>query len=153
MIRIPKANEVYRHFKGNLYQVLTIAEHSETGEKLVIYQALYGEGKVYARELADFCAELDPLKYPEASQQYRFELQEPEEKALDPFVMDFLEADNCEDRLNILAGCKHQITDDMINTMAMAIDVEVPEGDIMDRYENLKNCLLTIKKFEGRRLR
>ena len=153
MIRTPKANEVYKHFKGNLYQVITVAEHSETGEELVIYQALYGEGKVYARELTNFCEELDREKYPEAAQTHRFELQEQEEKAVDPFVVDFLDADNCEDRLNILAGCKHHITDDMINTMAMAIDVEVPEGNLMDRYDNLKNCLLTIKKFEGRRLR
>ena len=99
MVRIPKANEVYKHFKGNLYQVMTVAEHSETGEELVIYQALYGEGKVYARPLADFCAVLDKGKYPDAAQEHRFELQEPEEMTLDPMVLEFLDADNCEDRL------------------------------------------------------
>ncbi len=39
----------YRHFKGNEYEVLTLAHHSETGEKMVVYRALYGEGGVWVR--------------------------------------------------------------------------------------------------------
>ena len=151
---IPKPHEIYKHFKGNLYQITAIAEHTETGEILVVYQAMYGDFKTYARPLSMFVGLVDKEKYPDVTQEFRFELQGPEaerqkresgsvsgagvtqsqppvsrqsqsdadqspvrpqtqqfqqeeqeeELNIDPMVLEFLDSDSYEQRLNILAG-------------------------------------------------
>ncbi|WP_100658163.1 DUF1653 domain-containing protein [Alteromonas flava] len=49
----------YRHYKGNDYQVIDVATHSEDGSKLVVYRPLYGEGKLWVRPLTMFQETLD----------------------------------------------------------------------------------------------
>lgn len=64
----------FRHFKGDMYLLLEIAEDSETGKTMVVYKALYGDNKVYVREISMFLSKVDREKYPNAEQEYRFEL-------------------------------------------------------------------------------
>lgn len=184
----PRPQEMYRHFKGNLYQIRCLAKHSETGELMVVYQAMYDNFEVYVRPLSLFMDEVDRSKYPEAGQKYRFELLEDaagdveerpstsvrvpvleegavcqekpraaeetsEELNIDPLVLEFLDADSYEERLIILDSLHNRITDDMINTMAVSVDLEIKDGEIEDRYAELRNCLLTFERYECNRLR
>ena len=43
---------IYEHYKGNRYELLYIAKHSETLEQMVVYKALYGEGEIWVRPLS-----------------------------------------------------------------------------------------------------
>lgn len=61
----------YRHFKGNLYMVMSTATHSESGEPFVVYCS--ADGRWWVRPLAMFASEVDREKYPDAAQKYRFE--------------------------------------------------------------------------------
>ena len=71
-------NRIYRHFKGDYYIVVDVAQHSETDEQLVIYRTLYDDGKLYARPYEMFMSKVDREKYPEVEQEYRFQLQDIE---------------------------------------------------------------------------
>lgn len=70
---------LYRHFKGKVYKVLLVAydseiNNNEESRKVVVYEAQYGDKKVWVRDYDMFLSEVDHNKYPEVSQKYRFEL-------------------------------------------------------------------------------
>lgn len=221
MERMPKPGEIYQHFKGNLYRIITLAEHTETAEQMVIYQALYGDLKVYARPLSLFVSEVDRRKYPDVQEKYRFTLlplagmplqtteleagtetaggqsssagrtempdklyretaepkpetaerreedraqssdgtgaaagtEQEEEFQLDPRLLSFLEADSYERKLEIVDSLAGKVDGDMLNTMAVSLDLELSGRDLEEQYLELKNCLLMLEKYECNRLR
>lgn len=78
-----QAGDVVQHFKRNLiksddpnsylYRIICTAIHTETGESMVVYQTLYGEQQTYVRPEKMFLEKVDKDKYPNATQEYRFE--------------------------------------------------------------------------------
>lgn len=205
--RMPRPGELYLHFKKKLYQIITVAKHSETQEMMVVYQALYGDYGTYVRPLDMFVSKVDTEKYPEVTQYYRFQKitrQEAEvlaaapdqakpeqtvseqevpvqadpeqtvaeqeapaqadpepvkseeteqEEDANPILMKFLDADNYDEKYKILVAMRSEITDRLINDLAVVLDVVIPEGDLDERYNQLKNCVETFRKYEITRLR
>lgn len=167
--------EIYRHFKNKLYQIVTVAEHSETGEAYVVYQALYGEFKTYIRPYDMFISEVDRAKYPEVTQKYRFEKVETvqnvtkeapveevnsaptavEEVAegVNPYLMEFFEQRTAAEKIEYLSSIRTKIDDRLINDIAASMDLTVDAGDIDIRYSSLISCLNTMARFECGRLR
>ena len=183
----------YRHFKNKLYQVKGTAIHSETKEKMVIYQGLYGSYEMYVRPYDMFLSEVDHIKYPDVVQKYRFELidiktgksleadyeennqnmesekseeseeseeleeseesEKSEESEEDSKLIRFLDAYDYKEKLDILTSMRGELNDGLIDIMAESIEVAVPEGDITDRYNSLRKCLMAHTKYEGLRLR
>lgn len=183
----------YRHFKDKLYQVKGTAIHSETKEKMVIYQGLYGSYEMYVRPYDMFLSEVDHIKYPDVVQKYRFELidiktgksleadyeennhkmesekleeseeseeleeseesEKSEESEEDSKLIRFLDAYDYKEKLDILTSMRGELNNGLIDIMAESIEVAVPEGDITDRYNSLRKCLMAHTKYEGLRLR
>lgn len=77
-----QTGDIVRHFKREtvdpasdryLYMIVGVAKHSETGEEMMVYSPLYGDGGLFVRPLDMFLSEVDHEKYPQIRQKYRFE--------------------------------------------------------------------------------
>lgn len=128
-------------------------------------------------------SEVDYTKYPNAMQKYRFEkveasyqaeglenesatntIEESEVSALnvddnetqkqtDPALLAFLDADTLEEKYNVLVSVQGRITDYLIDSFAVCLDVVIPEGEVDTRYRQLLSSIRTMQKYESNRLR
>ena len=160
---MPRAGEFYMHFKGKLYQIVTVAIHTETEEPLVVYQAMYGTFKTYARPLAMFLSEVDHEKYPDVQQTYRFQKVELCENAGDQYgikiketeqdseaepLLKFLDETDLHERLNILLQYRDQITETMLESMGMAMDCVLNGKTLEEKYYELDKVIRTKLQYE-----
>ena len=143
----PKKGEIYKHFKGNLYEILAIAKHTETMEDMVVYKEVEGES-VYARPLEMFVSKVDKEKYPEVFQDYRFELQDASTKLS---IMDFLDLTTATDKIQYLETMKDELTEEFIGLAAQCLDFTENDGSLDDRYHALLKYLKTVERYEIRR--
>lgn len=173
--QLPQPGWRYRHFKGGLYQIVTLALNTETGEDMVVYQALYDDFKVYVRPLSMFLSETDFVKYPDSTQPMRFERVDAEDDrnvpkplettscepsfeetteelpdGISPKLIAFLDADSDEERYTILNEMEDIVDDHMIDTMAVVSDLVIEDGPISQRFQELKRCIRTRIQYESK---
>ena len=182
MERLVQPGQFYKHFKDKLYQIITVAEHSETGEKMVVYQALYGDFRTYVRPYEMFVSEVDHEKYPNVAQKYRFELiksenfgntdakpentekaeveeggpvteHDPEHAGVNPDLLAFLELDTMAEKLEMFRDLRKRMDDHLLDSIAASLDIVVEEGTLAKRYQEVLKCLETMEHFECSRFR
>ncbi len=164
--------EIYRHFKGELYQIITVACHYETRESMVVYQALYGDFQVYVRPYDQFLSLVDEKRYPNASQQYRFEkieraakfsgekeggsgvtiVEEREEKPV-LALLGFLDAENLEEKISYLKKWRDTVSQSDLDSIYVALDMKPQTGNVQEQLDGVIQYLSIQRHYDGRRLR
>ena len=167
--RIPKKGDIYRHFKGNLYEIIIIARDSETLEEKVVYKELNGDA-AYVRSLSMFVSYVDKEKYPDVEQEYRLEFVSSEkteevihheikcesEEISDSnqsFVMEFLDLHSISEKITFLKKNKENISSDFLEIVAQSLEFTENDDNLMDRYYAILRYLNMLERYERGRLR
>ena len=158
--RKPRKGDLYRHFRGKQYRVLHLAVCAETKEEMVVYEEAEGEHRVYVSSLASFTRPVNRERYPDAQQEYRFELcrdvremkQERQESEED-MILQFLDLNENEERAEFLQKHRAVLTDRFLTVAAESMEFTENADTLEERYAALLRFLRTKMKYESRRLR
>lgn len=173
MERTPRPGEFYRHFKDKMYQVVAVAIHSETREKMVVYQALYGTFDVYVRPLSMFISEVDHEKYPDVLQKYRFERvdlkdsdskdqpeaeqkeegKKEEHHGPNKNLLAFLDAETYHEKLEVLRTYKDKFTAEELLSICEIMEIGRADSEPEEKYYAVERYLELQIKYDGTRLR
>lgn len=161
--RVPKAGDVYRHFKGKKYRILCNAISTETGEDMVIFETMEGSRKVYASLLESFLSPLDQVRYPHADQKYRFELCRGMEDGpsselrrqgnTTSLILKFLELEDNEARIQFLRRHQTEIDSRFLTAASESMEFAETGESVEERLASLMRFLRTKLQYEGRRMR
>ncbi len=171
MERIPRPGEFYRHGDNTLYQIVAIARHAETGEQLVIYQALFGDFSIYARPAAGFFEEWYLERQPEGRERFGWkgreraaggqgkrpgwDREEPDEDGVNPWLERFLDAEGYDQRISVLRMMLGKVGQKEVDSIYLALDIAMPSkaGDVDSQLRGIMKHLETKKRYDGSRLR
>lgn len=159
---IPKPGEKFLDTDKKPYQILCVANGVETKEKMLVYQALYGEFECFVRPLGMFMEEAASKKQQEKETLKTADVKEelPKREAVtyennqaDPALLQFLDADTLEEKYQVIKSLGNSITNRLIDDFAVTLDLVIPDGEVDIRYQQLLSSVRTLQKFETTRFR
>ena len=152
MEQIPRPGELYRDLEGVMYQIVAVAEHAETGERMAVYQAMSGRFQVLTEPLDRFLqkavCESGPVPDAGAAE------AETQEAAVSPYLLSFLEEEDYGKKLELFALMRRKVTRMDLEILCEALDlVPPPVSDAGILADEIESYLEMRKKFSGTRLR
>ena len=153
---------------GKKYQVVTLAKERTTGENRIVYQELFEPFAVYVESVSDFYNRMKKDDADKNVSQQTCETscetisdcetiretncftkkEETEESAIHPEFRRFLDARSIAERIEILKGMQNIVDNTMINSMAVIMDVEIKDGPIGERFDELLECMQMKRQYE-----
>ena len=159
---------------GEKYQIITLAREKTSGEKMIVYQQLFEPFATYVESAKDFYNRMKRNdKNKDVSQQDRETIRETisgretnretitdretnretmkketEEPEIHPEFRRFLDARSNTERIEILRGMRNIVDDTMINSMAVIMDMEIEDGPIGERFDELLECMQMKRQYE-----
>lgn len=138
--KYPEVTQKYRFAYVDHTKNETIRTERAEHKKIPVNQNVEQQENVPAVTAAVSTAELQ--------EQNMVQRESDVEEQINPWLLRFLDTDTMEEKYQIVCDIKNDITDRLIDDLAVAVDVVIPEGKLSDRYEQLKYCIRTRQKYE-----
>ena len=138
--KYPEVRQKYRFAYVDHTKNETIRTERAEHKKIPVNQNVEQQENVPAVTAAVSTAELQ--------EQNMVQRESDVEEQINPWLLRFLDTDTMEEKYQIVCDIKNDITDRLIDDLAVAVDVVIPEGKLSDRYEQLKYCIRTRQKYE-----
>lgn len=142
--------------KDRKYQVIAVAYHAKSNEKMIVYQQLFDNFKILTDTFDDFFnqpkAEVH-IEIPADDRKDNDADTKEDLKGVNPVLMGFFDRDTCTDKIEYIVQVRDKLDDRLVSDIAASMDITIEEGSLDDKIDSLLICLRTKAKYECNRFR
>lgn len=142
--------------KDRKYQVIAVAYHAKSNEKMIVYQQLFDNFKILTDTFDDFFNQPEAdvhIEIPGDDRKDNDADTKEDLKGVNPVLMGFFDRDTCTDKIEYIAQVRDKLDDRLVSDIAASMDITIEEGSLDDKIDSLLICLRTKAKYECNRFR